>query len=134
MRYRNKRISVSAHAVARFRERTGAYHLAADEVRRLIASVVLPALEKQQTCPHHVPGQTQVLLPPLVEGAPECYAVVAADRTGWSKTGLAVVSVLSREQAMKPAHEPVGGRRQDREAKTSLGLQLRAWMVNGRSN
>src|SRR5574341_1165113 len=93
--YRDRRLAVTPHAVERLRERTGAAHLADDECRWIIAEAALPAIEAGREEPHYVPGQSRVRV--NLWGL-DVFAVIGRDNTGWSRDGLAVVTILTPEQ------------------------------------
>ncbi len=89
--YDDRSLAVTDHAVERFRERTGAVHMEADDCRRVIAK----AVKKGTAFPHYVLGQNAVRVDLL---GTEVFAIVGQDLTGWSKSGRAVITVLTQEQ------------------------------------
>ena len=91
--YNDRSLSIRDHAVARFRERTGAHHMDREECRRLIGLAVRGARHREY--PHYVVGQTVVRVTIL---GVEVFAVIGRDLTGWSNSGRAVVTVLTEEQ------------------------------------
>jgi hypothetical protein len=91
--YTDRSLAISDHAVARFRERTGAHHLERDACRHLIGQAVRAARSREY--PHYVVGQTVVRVTIL---GVEVFAVIGQDLTGWSRSGRAVITVLTEEQ------------------------------------
>ena len=92
MKYNDRALAVTPHAVARFRERASAGFLDNEWIRRIIARAVARGVAE----PHYVPGQARVRL--TVAGSSDVYAIVGRDETGWSDSGVAVVTVLTAEQ------------------------------------
>lgn len=90
--YDNRSLAVTDHAVERFRERTGAQHMEADECRRIIAKAVKAG---SAPMPHYILGQTSVRVTMM---GVEVFAIIGQDKTGWSRTGRAVITVLTRAQ------------------------------------
>jgi hypothetical protein len=89
--YDDRSLAVTDHAVERFRERTGAVHMDVEDCRRVIAQ----AVKKGTPFPHYMLGQNAVRVDLL---GTEVFAIVGPDLTGWSKSGRAVITVLTQKQ------------------------------------
>jgi hypothetical protein len=81
------RVSVSLHAIERYRERSGACHMPNTEVRRMITAAVLAIIKTQW-----VSGQLV-----QIQDTPACYAVIQRDKAG--RVDVVVVSVFGAEEA-----------------------------------
>ena len=91
----DRRLAIAHHVVDRVRQRAGATFLDAEHIRNIIAEAYRRAVRAGCVETHYYPGQQRV--PFAVLGC-ALYAVVAKDKTGWGRGGVAVVTVLTPEQ------------------------------------
>lgn len=94
MMYRDRRLAITPHAVNRLRERAGVAYLDEDLCRRVIAQAVADAAGDEEAHPVRR-GQTRVRVRVL---GVDVFAIIGRDRTGWSTSGRAVVTVLTPSQ------------------------------------
>lgn len=101
--YDDRSLAITEHAVERYRERAGLLHLGAEECRLALARALRDEIDAGAAVePHWIAGQSRVRIHVL--GVP-LVVIVGRDVTGWSRSGHAVVTVLTADQLEQSMRE-----------------------------